>query len=194
MRRLGAVLMLLSMPFGACTGAAPAPTTTSPAPTPTFGSTEVPWAFAAPPGWRVSSDRSEANPRLRVGVLESSITNVPYTFDFGSPGPNSGGGASRELTSAAAVVIVDLYWFPPAEPIRWNPRDPETAVRPPTVWHDDAQNPGWRFRERRVCLGSECVHVLEWHGPGATDAAIDEGEAIAESVALDASWTDGVAR
>ena len=91
------------------------------------------------------------------------------------------------------MVIVDLYWFLPggADPVE--PSRSEDGG-PPTVWHDDAQNPGWRFRERRVCLGSACVHVLEWHGPEASGVAIDEGEAVAESVVLDASWADALAR
>jgi hypothetical protein len=190
MRRAAIIFIPLSLIAGACTSGAPTPTTTPATPTPTYGSAAVPWTLAAPLGWRVSTYRSKPDPRLMTGVLESSITNVPYTFDFGSPGPNSGGGASRDLTRAGVVVIVQLYWFPPAEPIRWSPPSSETRVGPSTVWHDDAQNPGWRFRERRVCLGTDCVHVLEWHGPGASGDAIDEGEAIAESLELDRSWTD----
>jgi hypothetical protein len=128
-----------------------------------------------------------------TGILETTLANVAYTFDFDSPGPNSGAGASRELSTAGVVVIVDLYWFPADELIRWEPADTHTVVGPPTVWHDDAQNPGWRFRERRVCLGgSDCVHVLEWHGPDATEEAVGEGEVTAESVTLSADWADSM--
>jgi hypothetical protein len=194
MRRLAFLLPVLSMTVVACTGSAPMPTVTPGSPAPTLRSAEVPWTLAAPQGWRASTVRTKPDPRLRVGVLESSITNVPYTFDFGSPGPNSGGGASRHLTTAGVVVIVQLYWFPPAEPIDWKPPDDGTAVGPPTVWHDDAQNPGWAFRERRVCLGSRCVRVLEWHGPDASGNAVEQGQSIAESVVLNANWADPSAR
>jgi hypothetical protein len=162
-------------------------------PTRVFVSGEAPWSFPMPSGWQASTNRSEPDPTLRVGSLGTHLTNVRYDFDDASPGPNSGGGASEELGPAAAVIKVLFLWYPPDEPIRWNPPNTATIVRSPTGWHDDAQNPGWVFRERRVCLVETCVSVVEWHGPNASEEVISSIQRIAESIALEPGWVDPVA-
>jgi hypothetical protein len=87
-----------------------------------------------------------------------------------------------------------LLWSPPDDPIGWNPADPSTAiVGSPTKWHEDAQNPGWEFRERNVCLAGECVSVLEWHGPDASEEDISWMKRIAQSLQLEPGWTDPAA-
>jgi hypothetical protein len=49
------------------------------------------------------------------------------------------------------------------------------------------------FRERKLCLGSECVSVLEWHGPDASTADMELAEGISTSVELLATWADPLA-
>jgi hypothetical protein len=41
-----------------------------------------------------------------------------------------------------------------------------------------------------LCLGDECVSVLEWRGPSASMNDIELAESIAGSVELQAAWTD----
>jgi len=186
--RLEAVLSVFAVLIVSCTGPAVAP-----AP-PLFVSNEVPWSFPIPSGWHVSTSRSEPDPKLKAGVLSTHVTNAEYVFDYTSPGPNSGGGASEKLGPSAAVVEVLLLWYPADDPIEWNPAESSTTVaRRPTEWHDDAQNPGWAFRERKVCLADRCVWVVEWHGPAASEDAIGRIERIAQSLQLAPGWTDPTA-
>jgi len=189
MARLRVVLPVLAILVGGCTGPDVAD------PTPLFVSGAVPWSVAIPSGWHASTNRSEPDPRLRVGALNTYITNVQYSFDQLSPGPNSGPGASEKLGPSAVVVKVLLLWYAPDEPIEWNPEGSSTTIaRSPTGWHDDAQNPGWEFRERNVCLADRCVSVLEWHGPDASEDAIGSMERMAQSLQLEPGWTDPVAQ
>jgi hypothetical protein len=189
MTLLGTILALLIFVAAGCTSS------DDPHLTRHVVSEDVPWTVTIPSGWEVSTDRSEPDPNLRVGVLTTHISNVRYSFGFDqmAPGPNSGHGASEMLGPSAAVVKVMLLWSPADEPIGWNPPTSSTTVRSPTMWHDDAQNPGWVFRERKVCLSDTCVWVLEWHGPDATDEITSSIQRITRSVELDPGWIDPVA-
>jgi hypothetical protein len=186
MTRIGSILAFLIVFVTACSGPEAA------RPTRVFVSDEAPWSFPIPSGWQVSTNRSEPDPRLRVGSLGTHLTNVGYVFDDAAPGPNSEGGASEKLGPAAAVVKVLFLWYPPDDPIRWNPPNSATIVRNPTDWHRDAQNPGWVFRERRVCLAETCVWVVEWHGPNASEKVISSIQLIAESIELEPGWVDPI--
>jgi hypothetical protein len=152
-------------------------------------SDRVPWVFLVPNGWTVSVGRSAPDPNLMTGVLQTWATNAPYRFTIGhSPSPNGTGGASETLGSEAAVVEVQLLWFPPEQDPTWSPSDSATQVAAASGWHSDAQNPGWVFRERTACRGKACVHDLEWHGPGASDEEIGVAQKAAESTGLKTSW------
>jgi hypothetical protein len=157
-----------------------------------FADDAVPWTFTFPSDWEISTNRSEPDPGLKAGVLSTHVASVGYPLGGASSGPNSGGGASAALGSSAAVLKVQLLWYPANEPIPWNAEHAATTVGTPGRWHDDAQNPGWVFRERRVCLERACVWVLEWHGPDATEDAIGWLERIAGSVELQPDWTDPI--
>ena len=190
MARFGALLSIIALLIGGC-----ATTDVTHISTP-FVSEEVPWSFPIPSGWQVSTNRSEPDPNLRVGSLSTNISTVRYSFDFGqmAPGPNSGQGASEKLGPSAAVVKVLFHWYPADDSIGWNPAESSTTVaQRPTGWRDDAQNPGWAFRERRVCLADMCVWVVEWHGPDAPKDAIGWMERIAQSLQLAPGWTDPAA-
>jgi hypothetical protein len=187
MARLGAVPSVLAILIGSCTGADVADSTRP------FASDEVPWSFPIPSGWHASTNRSEPDPNLRVGSLSTNVSTVPYSFDFDqtAPGPNSGQGASEILGPSAAVLRVLFHFYPADDPIGWNHAESATTVaKRPTAWHDDAQNPGWAFRERRVCLEDLCVWVVEWHGPEASEDAIVWMERIAQSLQLAPRWID----
>ena len=89
------------------------------------------------------------------------------------------------------LVLVQRLWYPADEPIAWDPQLNATLARRPSPrWREDAQNAGWMFRERKLCLGDECVSVLEWRGPSASANDIELAESIAGSVELQAAWTD----
>lgn len=196
MARLGRVLTVFALLIASCARPDVA-STRSPTP---FVSEEVPWSFRTPSGWHVSTGRSDADPDLKAGVLSTRVTNVTYSFSPASPGPNSTAGASEELGPSAAVVEVLLLWYPPDEPITWDPtassmtvRCPAGLPRCPTGWHQDWQNPGWVFRERRVCISDNCVWIVEWHGPDASEEAVGWLERIAQSLELAPGWTDPTA-
>jgi hypothetical protein len=193
MARLGRVLSIVALLIASCARPDVAKTE-GPV---RFASKDVPWSFRTPSGWDVSTLRSDPDPDLKTGVLSTYVTNVTHSFGPASPGPNSNAGASDRLGPSAAVVEVSFLWDPPDEPIRWDPTTPSMTVRCPagwprcpTRWHADAQNPGWVFRERRVCSSENCVWIVEWHGPDASEDSVRRLERIAESLELAPGWTD----
>jgi hypothetical protein len=151
---------------------------------------DVPWTLDAPEDWSFTLKRSLPNPDLRVGVLQTWAGSADYQ-GAGGAGPNSGGGASAKLGSDAVMVNVSLLWSPAHEPIDWNP-DPQRPLR----WardfgsHPDAQNPGWTFHGRHLCQGRECVEVVLWYGPDASEELVEMGRRVAESVEFVPRWTD----
>jgi hypothetical protein len=156
-----------------------------------FSSADAPWTFPQPDGWTTSTVRSAANPDFKAGVLITYVTNTSYRFDFRSPGPNSGAGASEAIGRGAVVIEVEFLWSPPDENPTWSSSVAPTSIRAPSAWHDDAQNPGWASRERRVCRGQTCVWVLEWHGPDASTEAIGVAQNVVESIELKTTWAGG---
>lgn len=145
---------------------------------------DAPWSLRLPSEWDTSTARLDVTPRSMTGILRTwtSPDAVDWTFD--GPGPNSGSGATDLLGNSTTIVIVQRLWSP-GQTSLWNP--PHTARltdRGPSKWHADAQNPGWVFRERKVCLASECVSVVEWHGPLTSQVDIDSADTIASSIRL----------
>jgi hypothetical protein len=160
------------------------------APTPgssmaTFSAPEAPWSFDYPSGWNVAT-RGSAGPEQIANALVTTIVNgsVPK---HGGYGPNSSPNATSLFGDAGAVVLVERFWSH-ATPLGAEPWGPGPFA-------DDAQNPGWTFRERARCDGTLCFHVLEWLGPETSDEDRAAAAAIADSVRLAAlhrwSETDG---
>lgn len=152
----------------------------------TFTSPEAPWTFDHPSPWSVRTVE-RANPGLRVNTLRTTIANVPVPSDA-EYGPNSSANATSVFGNAGAVVLIERLWAH-ATPLSGEDRGPGPFV-------EDAQNPGWTFRERARCDGTLCFHVIEWLGSAASDEDQAAAAAIAESVRLASieRWTetDGV--
>lgn len=151
----------------------------------TFTSSEAPWTFEHPSGWSARTERS-AGPELIVNMLRTTVTNRPLPEDMRSYGPNSGGNAvfTSALGDSGVVVLVERFWGH-ATPISGEPRGPGRFA-------NDAQSPGWTFRERARCDGTLCFHVVEWVGPETSDDDRAAAAAIAESVELSGveRWTE----
>jgi hypothetical protein len=144
--------------------------------------TDAPWTIHVPPDWRDATEVSKPGPRDRVGMMTTAISSVRYRPDERAPSPNGRGGASQ-LPDDGAVVLLHLLWTPGEKP--WNPRGTDTTRLPPSKWHDDAQNPGWQFRERKMCVGARsCVSILEWHGPDTSPEQLGRMEEIVSAVEL----------
>ena len=144
---------------------------------------KVPWSISAPSDWHVETRIFAPGPRSIVGVARTAVASVRYVPSRRAPRPNSRRGATAELGPDGAVVYLLRLWHPAGR--LWDPRpDGEERRVGPSRWHDDAQNPGWVFRERKVCLSSECVSVIEWHGPQATSAHVSYLERISSSLEL----------
>jgi hypothetical protein len=151
---------------------------------------EVPWTFRTPPGWFVTIERSRPNPDARVGVLTTWIGTAKYRRGWDA-GPNSGAGASARLGRGGVSVRIQLLWSPSDRSIRWT-LDPSRTfrLRRDGGTHPDRQNPGWTFHERLLCQGRECVSVLVWHGPDASEEALAEARGVTETIRLQSDWID----
>lgn len=146
----------------------------------------APWTITMSPAWTISTEVFEPGPRDRVGIMTTAVANVNVHPDERAPGPNARGGASNEFGKNATIVLIRLL-RDPNQKDRWNPRGPKLRRLGPSRWHDDAQNPGWSFRERKFCMGSRwllgnCVSVLEWHGPDASQMDVDRMQSVASSI------------
>jgi hypothetical protein len=152
----------------------------------TFTSPEAPWTFEHPSAWSVRTV-DHASPDLRVNTLRTTVANVPVASDA-QYGPNSSVNATSLFGDTGAVVLIERLWTH-AAPLGGDDQSPGAFA-------EDAQNPGWTFRERARCDGTLCFHVIEWLGPEASNEDRAAAAAIAESVRLAnvERWTetDGV--
>jgi hypothetical protein len=140
----------------------------------TFAAPDAPWAFDYPSAWGVRT-RSFAGPELRVNVLVTTVANGPVP-EHERYAPNSSPNATPLFGEAGAVVLVERLWGD-AAPLA-------TQVWGPGPFADDAQNPGWTFRERVRCDGTLCFHVVEWLGPETSEGDRATAATIADSVGL----------
>jgi hypothetical protein len=151
-----------------------------------FTSREAPWTFDYPSAWSVRT-MEHAGPELRANILRTTVANVPVPANA-DYGPNSSGSATSLFGDAGAVVLIERLWTH-AAPLGVKDQGPGPFV-------EDAQNPGWTFRERARCDGTLCFHVIEWLGPAVSDQDRAAVAAIADSVRLGnvERWsdTDGV--
>lgn len=153
-----------------------APTSKGPAPAAesspaTFASREAPWTFEYPSDWGVETTR-RAGPELMANMLRTTVVNGSLPESAGEYGPNSGGNSefTSDLGDAGAVVLVERFW---------SHGSTGDESRGPGAFVEDAQSPGWTFRERLRCGGTLCFSVVEWLGP----AALQEDQAAAASIA-----------
>ncbi len=152
----------------------------------TFTSPEAPWTFEYPSAWSVRTV-DHASPELTANILRTTVANVPVPSDT-QYGPNSSPNATSLFGDAGAVVLIERLWTH-AMPLGGEDQGPGPLA-------EDAQNPGWMFRERVRCDGTLCFHVIEWFGPAASEEDRATAAAIADSVRLASieRWTetDGV--
>jgi hypothetical protein len=151
-----------------------------------FASPEAPWTFEYPSAWSVRTvDR--AGPKFTANTLRTTVADVPIPADSDYV-PNSSANATSLFGDAGAVVLIERIWRH-AAPLR-------TENKGPGPFAEDAQNPGWTFRERSRCDGTFCFHVIEWFGPAASSEDRAAAAVIADSVRLASigrwSETDGV--
>lgn len=152
----------------------------------TFTSPEAPWTFEYPSAWSVRT-MERAGPEQMANLLRTTAANAPVPADA-DYGPNSSANATSLFGEAGAVVLIERFWTHAA---LLGGQD-----RGPGPFADDAQNPGWTFREQSRCDGTLCFHVIEWLGPAVSDEDRASAAAIADSVRLASieRWTetDGV--
>jgi hypothetical protein len=151
-----------------------------------FTSHEAPWAFAYPSTWSVRTTE-RAGPELKVNILRTTVANGPVPAEA-EYAPNSSANATALFGDDGAVVLVERLWTH-AAPLGGQNQGPGSFA-------EDAQNPGWTFRERSRCEGTLCFHVIEWLGPAASEEDRAASAAIADSARLAGveRWTetDGV--
>ena len=148
------------------------------------------WTIRMPSDWTTSTEVLEPGPRARVGVMTTAVSNVEFHPGRDAPSPNGRGGAGR-LGDRAGIVLIQLLWDP-NEKDPWKPPRNQLLRMSPSRWHDDAQNQGWRFRERKICMGwrpamRQCVSVVEWHSSSASEADLSRMSEIASSIELAAT-------
>lgn len=152
----------------------------------TFTSPEAPWTFEYPSAWGVRT-MDRAGPELAANILRTTVANVPVPADA-QYGPDSSANATSLFGDAGALVLVQRLWTH-ATPLGGENQGPGPFA-------EDAQNPGWTFRERARCDGTLCFHVIEWLGPAVSEEDRAAAAAVADSVRLASieRWTetDGV--
>ena len=141
-----------------------------------YSSRAAPWTFNYPSGWTTKTI-SRAGPELKSNVLRTTIVNGPMPSVANDYGPNSPGNdaLTAEVGDAGAIVLVVRFWG-------GKPSTDEYPLIGPGAFGDDAESPGWTFRERTRCDGSLCFVVVEWLGPSVSDEDRNVAAEIASSV------------
>ncbi len=145
----------------------------------TYASRDVPWAFEYRDGWNATSTVT-FDPQSLATALRTTITNGPLPTSAGEVGPHSPDdqGFTDELGDTGAAVLIQRYWSTSV-----GATGPEEPLGPgPSI--DEAQPPGWTFREQARCEGTLCFSIVEWFGPAVSDDDRAAAEAIARSVRL----------
>ena len=143
----------------------------------TYTSPDVPWVFEYAGDWNATSTVT-FDPMALATVLRTTVTNGPLPTSAGDIGPHTPDdqGFTDELGDTGAVVLIQRYWSTsvgatgPEEPLALGP------------FIDEAQPPGWTFREQARCEGTLCFYIVEWYGPAVSDDDRAAAEAIARSV------------
>ena len=143
-----------------------------------YSSRAAPWTFNYPSGWTTKTI-SSAGPQLKTNVLRTTIVNGPMPTVANDYGPNSVGNdaLTGEAGDAGAIVLVVRFWG-------GKPSTDDYPLIGPGAFGDDAESPGWKFRERTRCDGSLCFVVVEWLGPSVSDEDRNVAAEIASSVRL----------
>jgi hypothetical protein len=146
---------------------------------------QAPWTLEVPPGWSTSTVEFDPGPRGMVGkMISTGVATTSFQPDGKPPQPHSTGGASEELGEDGAVVLIRAMSPPRSDDVWGPPVGAELERRDPSRWHEDFANPGWLSRERKLCAGSACVSVLEWHAPEAPEDNIGRMSLIASSIRM----------
>jgi hypothetical protein len=143
-----------------------------------YSSRAAPWTFNYPSGWTTKTI-SRAGPELKTNVLRTTIVNGPMPSLANDYGPNSVGNdaLTGEAGDAGAIVLIVRFWG-------GKPSADDNPLIGPGAFGDDAESPGWKFRERTRCDGSLCFVVVEWLGPSVSDEDRNAAAEIASSVRL----------
>ncbi|MEO8291782.1 MAG: hypothetical protein ABI635_01475 [Actinomycetota bacterium] len=116
-----------------------------------------------------------AGSELMTNILRTTVANLPVPADS-RYGPNSSANATSLFGDTGAVVLIERLWTH-AAPL-------SSENQGPGPFAEDAQNPGWSFRERVRCDGTLCFHAIEWLGPAASEEDRSAAAAVADSAGL----------
>lgn len=140
----------------------------------TFAAADLPWTFEYPSTWAVRTEE-RVGPQLIANVLRTTVANAPIPPDA-EYGPNSSANATSLFGDGGAVVLIQRLWT--------HAMPPGGEDQGPGAFVEDAQNPGWTFRERARCDGTLCFRLIEWFGPAASQEDRTRAAEIADSVRL----------
>jgi hypothetical protein len=145
----------------------------------TYSSPDAPWTFEYPGGWNAATTVT-FDPAFLANVRRTTVVNGALAGAAGTVGPHSeeAEAFTDAVGDAGAVVLIQRFWSHATGLLE------PTAERAPGPFIDEAQSPGWSFRERARCERTLCFIVVEWLGPTVSDEDRAAAEAIAESVRL----------
>ena len=140
----------------------------------TFVSPDFAWTMPIPDGWRAGGAHSIGGPQEMLPDLRTSFVTTSLTATFtgavmvGSPLP--AGIASRDV-----IVIVDPF-------VGTGEAQPTTFI--PNAEREDTENPGWVWRDGKICGEIGCARVYIWHGPDASETDLATALSAAQGVRM----------
>jgi hypothetical protein len=144
-----------------------------------FASPDFPWTFPIPDGWAVGAARSIGGPR-------SMVTDLRTSFVSTSTVARSAGLLRVESSLPSGIVDSDVIVV--VDPFGGSVPGPTTPVF--NAVRTDRENPGWTWRDARVCGATGCARVYVWHGPDAGQADLAQGMNAAAGVQMVDSQPD----
>jgi hypothetical protein len=123
----------------------------------TFASPDFRWTMPIPAGWRSGAARAVGGPAEMLPDLRTSFVTTSLTASFTGP-VTVGSPLPPGIVSSDVIVIVDPF-------VGTGESHPTTFV--PNAEREDIENPGWTWRDGRICGETGCARVYIWHGPDA---------------------------
>ena len=139
-----------------------------------FVSPDFAWTMPIPEGWRAGGAHSVGGPQEMLPDLRTSFVTTSQTATFSDPvmvgSPLPAGIVSRDV-----IVIVDPF-------VGTGDAEPTSLVL--NAEREDIENPGWVWRDGKICGETECARVYIWHGPDAGEADLAAVLGVGEGVRL----------
>ena len=139
-----------------------------------FASPDFRWKVPIPAGWRAGAARWVGGPQEILNDLRTSFVSTSSTASvFGTLMVESQ--LPRGIVDSDVIVVVDPFG---------GTAKAEPAALVLNARRQDRENPGWTWRDGKLCGVTGCARVYVWHGPDASSADLATAVSVAAGIRI----------